>query len=192
MYSLGLYLMTIGRKMRDTIDYETLAGPFLRELSKETSSTAALALIAGENRVVITRQEYPEQIHILSQTNTDFPLTYGAHGKAIVAFLEAEQRERILSREDLYFYKTPQKLNRRTLAKELIACRKNGYAMDYQDKHPIVKIIAAPFFDTNQRPLGVIQIIGIIKASEIASYGAKAVETARRFTDLLRSAGVEA
>lgn len=190
MYSLGLYLMAIGRRMMDTIDYETLAGPILVELSKTTGATAALGLIAGKDRVVIARQEFPAHIHILTQTNTDFPLTYGAHGKAIVAFLEDEERAEILSGEDLYFYKTPQQLNRRTLAKELKDCRRNGYAIDHQARQPIVKIIAAPFFDTNQRPLGVIQVIGIIEASDIADYGAKAVDAARRFTELLGSSGV--
>ena len=106
IYSLGLYLMAIGRKMMATIDYETLAGPLLMELSQTTGATAALGLIAGEDHVVIARQEYPAHIHILTQTNTDFPLIYGAHGKAIVAFLEDEERDKILAGEDLYFHKT--------------------------------------------------------------------------------------
>ena len=47
------------------------------------------------------------------------PLTYGAHGKAIVAFLPGEERDRILREESLYFYGNPEKVDRHRLSAEL-------------------------------------------------------------------------
>ena len=162
VYSLGLYLMTLGHKVKKNIDYRELAGPFLKELAKETDSTAILGLIAGNNQFIIVRQESTWQIHILAQPDQVYPLTYGAHGKAITAFLEKEEREKILSEKELYFHKDPALLNQDLLLKELKECRRNRFARDQEIGHPMVKILATPFFDYNKRPLGTIQIIGLL------------------------------
>jgi DNA-binding IclR family transcriptional regulator len=188
-YSVGLYMMSIGQKVLENINYRELAGPFLKELARETQSTAVLGLITGENQYVIVRQESTQQIHITTQFGQAYPLTYGAHGKAIVAFFEEGEREKVLSGEMLYFYKDPLVLDRGLLMKELEECRITGFARDHETGHPMVKILAAPLFGANGRPLGTIQIIGLIEESAIAARGARLVEAAQRFSTLLGATG---
>jgi len=118
-YSLGLYMMTIGQKVMENINYKELARPFLKELARKTDSTSMLGLIAGDSRFIIVDQKSTWEIHLFAQSDKTYPLTYGAHGKAIVAFLEKEERKKILSGKELYFHKHPSLLNRDLLLKEL-------------------------------------------------------------------------
>ena len=187
VYSLGLYLMTLGHKVKENIDYRELASPFLKELARETNSTAIMGLIIGTNQFIIVRQESTWQIHIMAQSDKVYPLTYGAHGKAITAFLAKEDRDKLLSENELYFHKDPALFNRDLLLKELDECKLTGFARDHETGHPMVKILAAPFFGPNRRPLGTIQIIGLLEENSIAVHGVKLVETARRFSEMLNS-----
>jgi DNA-binding IclR family transcriptional regulator len=192
LYSVGLYMMSIGQKVMDNISYSELCAPFLRELSKITKSTATLGIIAGDNQYVIVRQESTDQLRINLRSDRVYPLTYGAHGKAIAAFLPKEEQKRILSEKTLYFYRDPLLLNRKLLSKELKECRETGYALDHRTGHPIVKIIASPIFDTGEKPIGTIQIIGLIEERDIKACGAKVRETAERFSKMLSTGTVPA
>jgi DNA-binding IclR family transcriptional regulator len=185
LYSVGLYMMSIGQKVMDNISYSELCAPFLRELSNETMSTANLGIIAGNNQYVIVRQESTDQLRINIRSDKVYPLTYGAHGKAIVAFLPKEEQKRILADKTLYFYRDPLLLDRKLLSKELKECRQKGFSQDHRTGHPVVKILAAPFFDIGGKPLGAIEIIGLIEERDVAVRGAKVVETAQRFSTML-------
>jgi DNA-binding IclR family transcriptional regulator len=185
LYSVGLYMMSIGQKVMDNISYSELCAPFLRELSEDTKSTAALGIIAGDNQYVIVRQESTDHLRIHIRSDRVYPLTYGAHGKAIVAFLPEDEQKKILSEKTLFFYRDPQLLNRRLLSKELKECRETGYALDHRTGHPIVKIIASPILDTGEKMIGTIQIIGLIEERDIKACGAKVAETAKRFSQML-------
>lgn len=147
-------MMSIGQKVMDNISYSELCAPFLRKLSKETKSTANLGIIAGNNQYVIVRQESTDQLQINVRSDRVYPLTYGAHGKAIVAFLPKEQQKRILSDKTLYFYRDPYLLDRRLLSKELKECRQIGFSRDHRTRHPLVKILAAPFFGIRKAARG--------------------------------------
>ncbi len=190
LYSVGLYMMSIGQKVMDNISYSELCAPFLRKLSKETKSTANLGIIAGNNQYVIVRQESTDQLQINVRSDRVYPLTYGAHGKAIVAFLPKEEQKRILSDKTLYFYRDPYLLDRRLLSKELKECRQIGFSRDHRTRHPLVKILAAPFFGIDGKPLGAIEIIGLIEERDVATSGAKVVETAQRFSTMLTTGRV--
>ncbi|HVN95181.1 MAG TPA: IclR family transcriptional regulator [Syntrophorhabdaceae bacterium] len=187
VYSVGLYMMSVGQKVLDNIDYGDLASPLLKGLAEATRSTAALGLIAGESQYVISRQEATGQLRISVRPDKVFPLTYGAHGKAIVCSLPQEEQKKILADSTLYFHKDPQLLDRKLLLKELEECRRTGFAQDHKTGHAMVKILAAPFFGPDGRPLGALQIIGFMEGPEIPTYGKKLVEVALRFSTMLRS-----
>jgi len=186
-YSPGLTLMTIGERVKENIDYQELAGPFLKTLAKETGGTAILGLITGADQYAIVRQESTWQLSILARENKVYPLTYGAHGKAIVAFLERGEQEKTLSERQLFFHKDPSLLDRKVLSRELNACRLTGFARDHETGHPMVKILAAPVLGENGKPIGAIELIGLFEESAVSDQGEKVVETARRFSEFLKA-----
>ena len=192
VYTLGPALMAIGYKMMENFNYGEVAAPLLRELAEKTSSTALLGVVTGDDQYAIIRQESTWQISLLTQTNHIHPISYGAHGKAIVAFLDEDSRERILAGKTLYFHKDPAKLDRKRLDRELKECQATGFAQDHETGHPMVKILSSPFFGPNSQPLGALEIIGLMEDAEIPEKGKQVVETAKRFSRLITDTKKEA
>ena len=191
MYSPGPSLMTIGQRVMKKFNYGELAAPLLKELAAKTGSTAILGIITGEDQYTMVRQESNWQISILTQPNKIHPLTYGAHGKAIVAFMEESRREKILAGGGLYFHKDASKLDRKQLVRELEECRAAGFAQDHETGQPMIKILSSPFFGADEKPMGAIEIIGLMEDAEIPEKGRQVVETAGRFSKLIAHAKEE-
>jgi DNA-binding IclR family transcriptional regulator len=177
-YALGPGLIPLSRKVIDDIVPSEIAKPVLDTLSKDTGCTSVFGLITGETVYVAARRENGGDIRIVMNIGYAMPLTHGAHGKAIVAFLPEAERSRILSQEDLHFYPDPGKLDRDHLTDELAQCRREGFACAISRSTPGITVVAAPVFGFSGNPIGFLEIF--VLAS---------VESARRFGPMVSRAG---
>lgn len=185
MYSLGLGLISLSRKVLDSLNYGEIAGPFLETLAEKTRSTALFGIINEGNIFVVARQEADNDISVTIRLGYRFNMTHGAHGKAIVAFLPEEERERILNQDKLFFHGDATRLDRSRLEKELMQCRKTGFAFDIGELHTGINVIASPVFDSQERLIGSLFIMGTFSESRIEEYGAAVAEHAKKFSALL-------
>jgi DNA-binding IclR family transcriptional regulator len=157
-YSLGPGLITLSRKVLDNIIPSQLAAPVLEALTQETGCTSVFGLITGETVYVAAKRESEGDIRIVMRVGLSMPLTYGAHGKAIAAFLPEAERDRILAREELYFHVDPGKLDRRLLAEELVQCRREGFACATAKSAPGITVVTAPVLEFTGVPTGFVEI----------------------------------
>lgn len=177
-YALGPGLIPLSRKVIDDIVPSQIAEPVLDALTKETGCTSIFGLITGETVYVASRRESGGDIRIVMNVGFAMPLTYGAHGKAIVAFLPEVERARILAQEDLHFYLDPGKLDMARLTDELAQCRREGFACTISKSTPAITVVAAPVFGFSGNPIGFVEIF--VLAAEKA---------ARRFGPVVSRAG---
>ena len=184
-YALGPGLLSLSRKVLDSLDYKETAQPFLEALARETGSPSFFGLRTGDGIYVVGKQEGRGDIGITIRLGLRYPLTHGAHGKAIVAFLPERERERILAKEKLYFHGDPSRLNRTLLEKELKRCRQEGYAEDLGELQPNINAVAAPVFGSSDQLVGVLFLVGLFPKSEVKSFGRKVADKARRMSTLL-------
>jgi DNA-binding IclR family transcriptional regulator len=180
-YSLGRGLLTLSRKFLDDLKPSRIAENILEKLAKETDRTSVFGLIM-EDVVTITARHNRESnmITLGIPVGRIMPLTQGAHGKAIVAFLPDEERELILSKNKLNFHGNPDKLDRPRLIRELKQCRKNGFACDLEDSVEGVNIVASPVIGTTGFPIGFIAIFDhstAVRAQELGPMVAKAARS---------------
>lgn len=103
-YGLGPHLLVLSRALLDKTDLAHEAGPYLAGLAEATGCTALLGLISGDRLFVIARREARAVLGIAVHVGNRFPLTLGAHGKAILAALPPEELEQTLAQESLYVY----------------------------------------------------------------------------------------
>lgn len=185
LYSLGPGLLPLGRKVLDNLDYKEAAQPFLETLARETGSPAFFGLRAGESIYVIGKQEGSSDIGITIRLGQRYPLTHGAHGKAMAAFLTESEIQKILAKEKLYFHGDPLRLNRARLEKELARCRKEGYAEDLGELNPNINAVAAPVFTSSDRLVGVIFLVGLFPKSAAKEFGRMVAEKARLLSAIL-------
>lgn len=182
MYSLGLGLISLSRRVLDNLDYGRIADPFLGSLAEKTRSTALFGIINEGNVFVVARQEADRHISVTIRLGYRFNITHGAHGKAIVAFLPEEEREKILRQDKLFFHGKASKLDRNRLNAELAKCRQTGFAFDMGELNPGINVIASPVFNSHERLIGAMYIMGTFPESRVKEYGAIVADHAERFS----------
>lgn len=184
-YSLGPGLITLSRRVLDNFNAPRLAEPMLVDLVKAAGGTATFGLIADDQVFVAAKFEEGTDIGITIRIGQRFPLTYGSHGKAIVSFLPAKERKKLLEGKKLYFYGTSEKLDRNRLEKELAACRRDGYALDLGDVRPGLNTVAAPVLGIDSTPIGYLAVIGLFSAQTAQNLGPSVAEAGKKLSKQL-------
>jgi len=171
-YALGPGLITLSRKVLDDFNLPRIAEPILERLAKEARSTSTLGLIVEKQLVVAAKYEDRRDIGVATvRIGRRWPMTHGAEGKAIAAFLPEEQLNELLQEEELYFHGKPDKLDMKRLRKELAECRRTGYALDLAEINQKFNAVAAPVLGPDGAPIGHINVIGILFAEEAKRLG---------------------
>ncbi len=178
-YALGTGLIALSRKVLDGINVIAFADPILRDLSDKVRGTAALGIIDGDSVVVVSRYESDKNIGVSIRVGNRVPVSYGAHGKAITAFMQPDDQEALLKKEKLYFHGKPADLDRDRLMQELAECRENGYATDLGEITNGLNAAAAPVIDLSGRPIGYLLVLGLFTPEATMEYGPLVAEAGR-------------
>lgn len=186
-YSLGLGLISLSRKVLDGLNDNKVVAPLLETLAGRTHSTALYSTLSDENIFVVAKHEEERTVSVTIRVGYRFHMTHGAHGKAIVAFMEEDEREKLLKQKKLFFHGNASKLDRSRLNAELARCRETGYAFDMGELNPGINVVASPVFDADEKIKGCMFIMGTFSESLVEEYGSLVAESARRFSAMLGS-----
>jgi DNA-binding IclR family transcriptional regulator len=181
-YALGPGLLFLSRRVLDQLDLREVVTPFLEKLAKETNSTALLGLISEDQVFVIAKHAGNQNVGVAIGIGHCFPLTGGAHGKAIVAHLPEAEQSKILEKKKLYFYGDSGKLDLKRLKEELQACRQSGFAKDIGGLQPGINAVSAPLFGINAVMMGCVILIGTFPEESADHYGQKIVKIGREIS----------
>jgi DNA-binding IclR family transcriptional regulator len=182
-YSLGPSLLFLSRNVLDNLSYPDVVAPFLQSLARETSGTAVFGLIQGDHVLVVGKDEGYQNIGFTLRLGHRFHLTLGAHGKAIVAFMREEERERVLARKKLYFYgDNASRVDMNRLRSDLDKCRQQGFAQDPGAVTPGVNVVSAPVFALREKVIGCIILLGSFPEGMAEEYGSKVASTAKQIS----------
>lgn len=169
-YSLGPSLITLSRKVLDDFNAPRLAAPLLEELAIRFGGTATLGFIADREVFVVTKHEGVD-FGVTIRTGHRFPLTHGAHGKAIAAFLPPTELAHLLGERELFFHGTPEKFDAIRLEEEMARCRCDGFALDLGEMVPSINSVAAPVLGPHETPIGYIALLGLFSAETAVESG---------------------
>ena len=182
-YSLGLGLLFLARRVLDRLDIRDIVTPFVEELAKQTRKTVFFGLNNEEHVFVVAKREGDPFMDISIRLGHRFHMTFGALGKAILAFLSEPEREKILSKKNLYFYGDPSRMDKDRLIKEIEQCRKRGFAEERGDIRPGIHAVSAPVMGPGGKVIGCLTLIGTFAESLAEKYGHKVADTGRRISD---------
>ena len=181
-YALGPGLLFLSSKILDNLDLREIVSPVLSELAHETNSTAFLGLISGDHLIVVAKDEGTQEIGVTIRLGHRFPLAWGAHGKAIMAFEQEEHRERILSGSRLYLHGKRTEFEPNRLKRELSECKKKGFAVDPGDMKGGVRAVASPVFGPGEKLIGAIVVVGTFSRNYTQKYGTILASAADNFS----------
>jgi DNA-binding IclR family transcriptional regulator len=146
-YHLGIACFTIGQAAVGQLDIRRLSLRYLRELNQQTRETIHLTVRHGLSAVYVEKLDSPEPLRIYSRTGASVPLYCTAVGKVMLAYMPADEQERVLSEMELKRH-TPNTVgNLQELQTELYRVRKNGYACDLEEHEMYIRCVAAPIWD---------------------------------------------
>ena len=181
-YSLGMGLIFLSQKVLDSLDLREAAASFLSRLSSETNSTAFLGLISGNYVYVAAKDEGSQAVAVTFRIGQRFPLFWGTHGKAILAFLPEDERSQILAGDNLSFRVHGSAPHLQDLEAELTLCRETGYAIDLDETKVGIRSVAAPVFGPTAKLIGAFVVIGTFPGDVVKEYGKRVAREARKFS----------
>jgi len=157
-YSIGMQFFRLGSIFQSQLDLRNVSLPIMKELSKQSSETIELNIIDGTNRFCIEKIDSPLAVRNFVRIGDRHPLHLGASGKSLLAFLNKEEQERVLSRlEEEHDIKT------QDLREDLQDIVKKGYAFTKGERVLGSFAVSAPLFDEQGELMASLTLAGPIQ-----------------------------
>lgn len=179
-YSLGPALLFMGEKILENLDYRDKAEPYLKALARETGCTAFLGRILDGKVYVVAKEYADDGVKITIPLGYRFPLSYGALGKAILAFGKPNERELLLRDERLGLWAREGQIE-----EELERFRRSGYAEDIREVDPRFSSVAAPVMKGRGEIVALVFVVGTFDEALAPKYGEKVASTARELSRVI-------
>src|SRR5579864_1808159 len=147
-YHLGLKVVGLSHRALAGLDIREISEPILRQLVDTSQLTAHLAVLDNEEAVYIAKVDSPGFVKMNTWVGRRMQLNSTSVGKALIAYLAADEVSAILQRSGLN-KRTPQTITVASrLMRDLEKVRELGYAIDDEENSPGVRCVAAPVFNS--------------------------------------------
>lgn len=132
-YRLGPEMARLGHSYLERLDLRSVARPYLSELQRLSGETAVLTIWDGTCAVYADKIESNQNLRTHATVGARAPLHAGATGKAILAFLPPDLRERIMAKLTYVRFQPGTIVDPAHLREELAAIRKHGYSISREE-----------------------------------------------------------
>ncbi|MBG0815896.1 IclR family transcriptional regulator [Planomonospora sp. ID82291] len=157
-YEPGPRILTLAGRVMNRFDPARQASGALSALHERIGYTTHFAVRSGDEAVYVAKLEGRRPYQMPSRVGMSLRLHCTAIGKAVLAWLPAEEVRGICARTGLPRM-TPGTLTEADdLLAHLAGVRARGYALDDAENHPEILCVGAPVFDHTGQVLGGISI----------------------------------
>jgi DNA-binding IclR family transcriptional regulator len=191
----GLRAISLARAALSSRELPELAMTYLRDLQAKTGETVNMAVLDGEEVVYVSRLLSDHLLTLRLFIGSRLPAWSTSLGRAILAFMDDEDVDRVLASSDLTRRTERTIVDPDKLRAELRRIRTRGYALNNQEFALGLTGIAAPVFGVSGQPIAAINlsIPHPVEKRKIESELAPAViEAARSISDLAGRIGTHA
>ncbi|MFC5357636.1 IclR family transcriptional regulator [Azospirillum himalayense] len=187
-FAIGPAIIALSARQNGPEELQRLAQPIMAELRDASGETVVLSLRVGDHRIAVDQCESHQQLRRSVQVGEVRPLYLGGAGKAMLAYSDMVERERVLQsmpRERITSYTIT---DPDLLAAELDRIRKRGYAVAENEYLFGVISIAAPVFGSAGRAIAALTLTGPvfrITPEMVQRLGPVVAEAAGKLTRLI-------
>jgi IclR family transcriptional regulator, KDG regulon repressor len=147
-YSLGSRIAQIGALGLSNLELRKVALPFMRDLNALYNEGVSLYVIQDEDRICVERVESTLPLRRVVNVGDRHPLTRGAAGRVLLAYLPREKRKAILTKDPY------------TTEEALEELRHGGYTVSLGEREDGVSSIAAPIEDARCEVIAALSMSG--------------------------------
>ena len=162
-YLLGYKFIYAFNALVSGLALPEIAPPVLRRLAEATGEAANLAVLQGNQLVVIESIVGETSGTVLySRPGTIMPANCTAMGKVLLAHLRHPERQQYFQTAELVSRTPYSVIDANVLSRQLEQIRRDGYAVDEQEYNVGVRCIAAPIQEHTGRAVAAISVTATI------------------------------
>jgi IclR family acetate operon transcriptional repressor len=159
-YFPAFKLVGMGGRILSRVPVRELARSTMEQLAQTTRHTLRLAVLENGEVVYIDQVEGKHPIRLHLRIGSRGPVYCTAAGKSIVAYLEEERQEKILSNCSFARLTAKTITSKKEYVAHLEQVRKHGYSVCDQEYEEQVRAVGAPIFNMEKRVTGAVVIVG--------------------------------
>ena len=143
-YRLSIKFFELGSIVFGDIDLRKIAHPYLEEIAREFNETVHMGILSDGEVISVEQEKSNQSLHHQIVIGKRAPLHCTGVGKAIMAFLNKEELEKIIKKKGLKRFTENTIVDFNKLQDELKEIVNQGYAIDNMEHELGVRCIAAP------------------------------------------------
>ena len=163
-YRLGMKVLALSRGALTSVNAREVALPVMRHLVEQIHITTHLAILDHYEAVYVEKVEAPSFVKMDTWVGRRMAVHSTAVGKALLAWLDPQQRDAILQARGLQKFTPHTITSLPRLMKEFERVRQLGYAVDDEENSLGARCVGAPIFNSEGRVEASIASTGTISA----------------------------
>lgn len=160
-YRLGLKLLELGNIVSMRLELRGIALPHMQNLSREIDEVVHLVVRDGNEAVYIEKVESTQAIRLFTRVGKRSPLHAGSGPKLLLAFMNEEERRRILTAAPLLPVTNQTVTDPDELRSEIERIRQNGYALSDGEQDVDTVGISYPIRDFSDNVIAALGVTGL-------------------------------
>ncbi len=157
-YTLGIRLVRLAHAAWEQSSLAPVARPHLDALSQKVGETVHLAQLDHGQVLYVDKRNAARPIEMFSEAGKVGPAYCTGVGKAMLAFLEPAELDRMLLQQSYHRF-TPHTLtDSEALRAELAEINARGYGFDREEHEPGIICVALPILTRRGRVLGAVSV----------------------------------
>ncbi|MGC6529139.1 MAG: IclR family transcriptional regulator [Paracoccaceae bacterium] len=157
---IGVEAFRVGASFLKRRDLLQISKPIMQRLMEDTGETANLAIRNGANVIFIGQVETTHPIRAFFPPSTETSMHASGTGKAILAALQQDQVEKLLTKSGLSKFTDKTLVRPQHLFDDLEQTRERGWSFDQEERHIGMSCIASAIYDADGRPFAGVSISG--------------------------------
>lgn len=165
-YTIGLTAYRIGINYTNNLDFIGMIEPELKAFARDVGKTVFFGVRSDHEVVYICKFEPENPIITTATVGTKNPMYCTSLGKAILAYMDEEDKEQVINR--IKFRKKTERtiLSSEELKRELKVVKERGYALDAREMEEHMECVGAPVFGSDGRVVGAISLSSLYMPTE--------------------------
>ncbi|WP_324643549.1 IclR family transcriptional regulator [Pseudarthrobacter sp. LT1] len=146
-YHLGLRIFQLGQRVSNHHGFAGTAMPILRRVTEQTGEATILSVRDGLHHLTVSKVDGPQTFRVTSDPGHLGSLSTTAVGKALVAFAEDAEREKLLAEVPLEALTDTSITDRGAFRAEIEKVRRQGYAVMDEENEAGMRAVAVPLLN---------------------------------------------
>ncbi|MDQ0925805.1 DNA-binding IclR family transcriptional regulator [Pseudarthrobacter sp. W1I19] len=147
-YHLGLRIFQLGQRVSNHHGFAGTALPVLRRVTEQTGEATILSVRDGHHHLTVNKVDGPQMFRVTSDPGHLGSLSTTAVGKALVAFAEDAEREKLLAELPLEPLTEKSITDRDAFRAEIELVRRRGFAVMDEENETGMRAVAVPLLNS--------------------------------------------